>query len=166
MKKTLFTTLLAGAVCASSLQAGVTWGLTSAKLSNNGSNVGFSLGVQKLFYQPEKLKGFGIGALLDMDYFTLDKTTNLDSDIGMLVNGDILLGYSYQNATLLTGYGYGLGKIGSETYEGANYMFALEYNFNKSSAIGVKYKNNEVDLTLGGSDQELEITSIYYKKTY
>jgi hypothetical protein len=165
--KTFTKLFIVGALCASSLQASsITYGITSADFAKNGSNAGFSFGIQKLFYKPQKLNGFGIGAIIGSDYFTLDKISGLDDDMGLLINTDLLLGYSYKKVTLLVGLGYGLGQVGSETFKGRNYLGALEYNFTDKHGIGIKYKNNAVDLTIGGKSDDLEITSIYYKATY
>jgi len=150
------TTLLA--------DASMDFGVSSATLDNGSANGGFSLD-SKGFFHPKGFKNLGLGGELGIGYFTVDKIRTINDDAGIVCNLDLLLGYTYNQATIYGGGGYSVGQVGSASFDGSNYMLGTEYSFNKRYGLGIKYKHHDIDFVGFNTDNELEIGTLYLKYT-
>ncbi len=164
MKKLKLT--LAGVFCAISLQAGVNLGITQTTLGDGDPGYGMDLGTHWL-YSPEKFNGAGVGFGTDMLFFSLGKVKGLNDDAGMLVNLNLLGGYSFARhglpVTLIGGVGYGVGQIGSDYFDGFTYQGAVEYDFSETKGIGFKYTHNSADLIFAETKNDLDSFVFYFK---
>jgi hypothetical protein len=157
-------------VVASSLHAGMSFGLSSTQFGDTDSEVGFTLGVDSTFYEPESIAGVGIGLYFDVDYYGMEDVKSIDESInaGTNVDAGLLVNYTFNQKIFpveaYAGVGYGGGLLGSNlSYDGLNYQAGATFNINERHGVGVRYKHNDMELSVGDIDDGLDIISLYWR---
>lgn len=126
-------------------KGGIDFSVGSFQIEDNksGLSVGMDLkGEKKVF------NSFYLGAGINTEIFdSVNFIENSSSDLGILFDVYGTISYEIlEDLSLNTLYGYSIGQIGSEYFDGTTYGFGIDYQLTKKMKFGMKYKKS--DLTL------------------
>jgi opacity protein-like surface antigen len=163
MKKILLTGLisiglLTGANANIIDKGGVDFSVGSFQIENHNSglSVGMDMKGEKRIFD-----SFYLGAGINTEIFdSVNAIENSSSDLGIIFDVYGTISYEIlEDLSINSLYGYSVGQIGSEYFDGTSYGFGIDYQLTKKMKFGMKYKKS--DLTLVDlNDTELKTERI------
>jgi len=112
--------------------------------TTSGASVGMDVKGEKNIF----IDGLFLGVGINAEMFDPKDVRNKSDDLGLVADVYPTLSYEITNdISVNTMYGYTIGQVGSETFDGTSYGVGVDYKLSNEFMMGLNYKSSDLEFT-------------------
>jgi opacity protein-like surface antigen len=112
--------------------------------ANTGASVGMDVKGEKNIF----IDGLFLGVGINAEIFDPKDVRNKNDDLGLVADVYPTLSYEItNNLSVNTLYGYTIGQVGSDTFDGTSYGVGVDYKLSDKFMMGLNYKSSDLEFT-------------------